>query len=134
MSKVYWIDRGWQPIYLGFCPNKKAWNAVMKEFKIKDPPPYPTTDGCTQYLCNEITGDALILVTVNENDKFNLLTTIGLMAHEAVHVFDLICEHINEDEPSKEFKAYSIQAITMELLEAWRKTRRKGDIFGKSIS
>lgn len=133
MSKVYWIDRGWQPVHLGFCPNKKAWDAVMEELKIKDPPPYPIADGCTQYICNETTGDAIILVTLNRDDK-DLLSIIGLVAHEAVHVFDRICEHINEDEPSEEFKAYSIQMIIMELLEAWRKTRRKGDIFGKSIS
>ena len=129
MSKVYWIDRGWQPVHLGFCPSKKAWDTVMKEFNIIDPPEFPTSSGFTQFLCNEITGDALVLVSLNNDDKQPLLNIIGLIAHEAVHVFDFICEHINEDEPSKEFKAYSIQMITMELLEAWRKSRKKGNIF-----
>lgn len=129
MNKVYWIDRGWQPVFLGFCPSKKAWDAAMKEFKIEEPPEYPVSSGCTQYVCNDKTGEAAILVVLNGDDKQPLLNIIGLMVHEATHVFDFICEFINEDEPSREFKAYSIQMITMELLEAWRRTRRKGEIF-----
>lgn len=117
-------------MHLGFCPSKKAHDAVMKEFGIKNAPEYPTSVGCTQYVCNPESGDAVILVFINDDDKQPLLSTIGLIVHEATHVFDLICEHINEDEPSMEFKAYSTQMITMELLEAWRRTRRKGEIFG----
>jgi hypothetical protein len=107
MSKVIWIDKGWQPVYVGFCPNKKAWDTEMKKFGVDDPPEYPDSDGRTTIFVNDKSGDSMILVTLNYDENRELLEVIGLIAHEATHVFDYICEMIGEDEPSKEFKAYS---------------------------
>ena len=41
----------------------------------------------------------------------------GICAHEAVHVFAGMCRYISEGEPSEEFTAYHIQAITEWLLK-----------------
>ena len=38
------------------------------------------------------------------------------LVHEAVHVFQRLCDSIGEDSPSREFQAYSIERIAGELM------------------
>lgn len=49
----------------------------------------------------------------------------SLLVHEAVHIFQRVCDYIGEDKPSDEFEAYSIQAISQELMYAWKNRKRK---------
>jgi hypothetical protein len=42
-----------------------------------------------------------------------------MLVHEAVHVWQFHCENIGEREPSIEFEAYSIQAVSQFLMEAY---------------
>lgn len=44
----------------------------------------------------------------------------SLLVHEAVHCFQHQCEHMNENNPSSEFQAYSIQNISHALMLAYR--------------
>jgi hypothetical protein len=48
------------------------------------------------------------------------LQVAALLVHEAVHVWQLFRESIGEHGPSKEFEAYSIQAISQRLMERYR--------------
>lgn len=43
----------------------------------------------------------------------------ALLVHEAVHVWQYHCDRIGERNPSSEFEAYSIQAISQRLLYAY---------------
>ncbi|MFZ5669116.1 MAG: hypothetical protein ACOY4K_06455 [Pseudomonadota bacterium] len=43
---------------------------------------------------------------------------IGLIVHEATHVWQFVRHHMNEASPSKEFEAYAMQAIAQSLIEA----------------
>jgi hypothetical protein len=65
-----------------------------------------------------------VLVTLNREvaDRHSEIETIGLLVHEATHACQHIRECIGEKEPSSEFEAYSMQAITQGLLAAMRKT------------
>jgi hypothetical protein len=47
VDKVIWIDQGWQPVFIGWCPSKKAWDREMRKFGVTDEP-YPDSSGrCT---------------------------------------------------------------------------------------
>ena len=42
------------------------------------------------------------------------------LVHEAVHIWQNLCEYIGEENPSKEFEAYTIQNITQRLFDAYK--------------
>jgi hypothetical protein len=48
---------------------------------------------------------------------------MGLLVHEATHVWQHICESIGETKPSVEFEAYAMQSIVSNLLTAYEDTR-----------
>lgn len=49
------------------------------------------------------------------------------MANEATHVFQRFCDHIGETNPSREFHAYSIQSITLELIREVMRRKKGGE-------
>lgn len=122
IDRVIWCNRGWLPVFYGFCPNKAAWEKEMKRLGVTNAP-YPTTAGSVTHFDNKFRAECLIVTVAPHNRP--ALRVIGILAHEAAHVWQSICEAIGEREPSKEFEAYSIQAITQELIAAYEKTRGK---------
>ncbi|WGJ07500.1 hypothetical protein [Brucella intermedia] len=120
-DRVIWCDRGWQPVYFGFCPSKKAWKREMKRLDCKEP--YPDTDGRCTTFTND--GKVVVLVTIrdgSENER-SITEITGLLVHEATHVWQTIRNDIGEQDPSPEFEAYSMQAIFRGLLTAFQETR-----------
>lgn len=119
---VVYCNRGFFPVFYGFCPSEKAWKREMKRIKVSEP--YPTQDARMTSFDNP-KSEVICLVTINE--KFDTLddanAIVGLIVHEAVHVWQKITETIGERYPSIEFEAYSIQVITQELLFAYAETR-----------
>jgi hypothetical protein len=125
---VAYCNPGHLPFTYGFCPNEKSWKRELKRLGCEQS--YLTTQGS----CATFTKDGCInvLVTLREDtDKFHPEETIGLLAHEAIHVWQAIRDHIGEEAPSFEFEAYTFQAIFQELLSAYVKLRRP-DMFRKS--
>ena len=47
------------------------------------------------------------------------------MAHEAVHVSQIILDHFGEDEPGEETRAYLVQGVTYALLYMQREWARE---------
>lgn len=41
----------------------------------------------------------------------------ALLVHEAVHISERVIEWMNDDSPSEEFKAYTIQSISLDLFK-----------------
>lgn len=121
------------PFYYGFCPSPTAWNDTMKRMKVTNPDPYPDTDGrCVSLVQNN--KDLTCIVTVHERlDARSPEGIIGVIAHEAMHVWQEMMSQIGERDPSHEFGAYSYQAIFQELLEAYVKTRNP-KMFSRSQS
>lgn len=124
---VEWIDQGWQPVAIGFVPSETAWERAVKRYRIDaEYPSDPGRAGHTQWLKNDETGHAMVLVLVNaiaERDAAEVITTL---VHEAVHVWQFICQHIGEKAPGIEMEAYAIEAITSGLFKAYTKTQGKG--------
>jgi len=48
--------------------------------------------------------------------KADPIEVAGVLVHEAVHVFQRLCDSIGEDAPSREFEAYSIGNIAERLM------------------
>ena len=94
----------------------------MKRMGISDSP-YPTSDGAATSFTKD--GRTVVLVTVCDGaeNRRTLLELIGIVVHEAAHVWQEVRLSIGERSPSIEFEAYSMQAITQELLAAFDDTR-----------
>ena len=122
-SKVIWCNKGWFPVHFGFCPDKKTWAREMRRMGIKGEK-YPTSDGqCSTF---EADGKSIAIVTINKrlDGKCSSNGIVGLIVHEAVHVWQLVRKDIGESNPSSEFEAYAIQAISQELIEAYSESGR----------
>ena len=123
-DRVVWLDRGWQPVLFGFCPSEKAWKREMNRLGSADLP-YPSSGGsCSRFKATE-TSSECILVTIRDGEekRRSLEEIVGILVHEATHVWQFILEHIGEDKASPEMEAYALQAISQGLFAAFVKTR-----------
>jgi hypothetical protein len=122
-NKVVWGPRGWFPAYYGFCPSKKAWKAQKKKIGMSDE--YPETDGSCSSFWDTKTRKTIILVTISDRiDKTDHVGIMGLLVHEAAHVWQFACEDAGDTHPSREAEAYGIQTIFLSLLDAYSTTRK----------
>lgn len=126
-DRVVWINRGWQPVAIGFCPSEAAWRRAMRLQNVAaDWPVVPNSGGHTQWLKNDKSGEAIILVVVSHESERDALQVLMTIVHEAVHVWQFLCRHIGEDNPGIEMEAYGIEEISRGLIEAYCKTQGKG--------
>jgi hypothetical protein len=124
---VVWINSGWQPVAIGYCPDETSWNREMKRVNGLAPwPEIPNAGGHTQWLKNDKTDEAIILVCVHPASGRSALEVIMTIVHEAVHVWQFLCEHIGEKAPGIEMEAYGIENISRELIDAYCSTTGKG--------
>jgi len=117
---IVWGERGWQPLFYGFCPNKKSWDKHMKFLGLENEP-YPETNGHMIELSED--KKTVCIATVGDVGSRSRAEIIGVIVHEAVHVWQSVQEHIGETSPGREMEACAIQAITQHLIEAFEVTR-----------
>jgi len=103
----------------GFCPSAKAWNTLAKKSK-RDLGPYPTNAANTTLFQSTKHKTRTCIVTVGDRSP---RATVGLLVHEAMHVWRDVREGIGEEHPSSEFEAYAMQNIVDELIRAYERTR-----------
>jgi hypothetical protein len=113
--------------HYGFCPSEKAWNALAKSSR-RELGSYPAnrTAAMTTLFQDTKNKTRTCIVTVAVQPPFQI---VGLLSHEAMHVWRDIREGIGEESPSSEFEAYAMQNIFEELLTAYEKTR--GRLFNR---
>ncbi len=90
----------------------------MKTMKLAEP--WPTAAGHC-WRGNEVGGEqSVILVTFNREvwTKATPVQRVGIVVHEATHVWQWICDNAGIKEPDMETEAYSVMAITQNLLKA----------------
>lgn len=129
MNRIIWGNRGWfNPAY-GFCPNEAAWKHAMKTFEWVHPEhaktPYPTTDASCTRFCEKRGITLVVSLSAHLDKKKDPAGVMGLLVHEATHVWQYIRKDIGEKKPSVEFEAYAMHNITTELWKAYHKTRAK---------
>lgn len=107
--------------YVCFVADDEGVNAAMKEFPgMERPEGMPWDDGIsalarTHRLGSDEGGFATFVsldmngvIGAGEFKQFQLAT---VLAHEASHVADMLFEHVGEDQPGTETRAYMVQFI-----------------------
>jgi len=123
MKKVKWLDRDLiiSPYCIGLCTSEASYKKELKRLGVNYDGEWirEGKDGNVTEMTCRSTGTSLVIVSVRVDKKTKPLEVYGLLVHEAVHVWQKICDNISEDEPSREFEAYSIQHIAQCLIAAY---------------
>lgn len=127
MSKVKWIKRAIieSPYCIGLCQKERDFHKELKRLKIpKKQWPQWLKSGYSarvHIFTNDGTNDKSCIVCIGKRKGRSIYAAYGLLVHEAVHIWQHICEDLNECSPSPEFEAYSIQMISQGLIAAYKK-------------
>ena len=114
MNKLSYCEMGIVPIHFGFCTNEAAFDKEMKRLDIKEN--LFVSDGyaaTTHSLHNQKTGENVILVCISKDaiKSHNFVEVVGLIVHECTHAWQYVQAAMNEQSPSSEFEAYTMQAL-----------------------
>lgn len=116
----------WHHFELHLCTTKADYWRLLR--KIKFPKAladeWLLDDGCAATHEVQPDGDpkahVIVCIPLPEDDE-DLWANVALLAHEAVHVWQAVRDHIAEKEPSSEFEAYAVQSAFEKLLDEYRK-------------
>lgn len=65
-------------------------------------------------------GQRLAIVCLGKGyEKLTIPQLYGILVHESVHIWQAIRDSMEENEPSMEFEAYSIQRISQNLIQQY---------------
>ncbi len=123
---MIWLDRSLvtSPVHYGLCKTEKAFKKELKRLGIrkKDRPDFLKSsyaDATVHFFESE--GKECAIVCLGDTKGHTPNEIVGLLIHEAVHIWQEIKANIGEQHPSSEFEAYSIQTIAQNLIEAYSK-------------
>lgn len=109
--------------YIGLCTSPRQFEIELKRLKVL-PSKWPEftktkTSACVHFL-QKNDSKKIAIVCIYKNSERKYIETVGLIVHEACHIWQAICREIGELEPSNEFEAYAIQHIAQGLLKAYK--------------
>ena len=118
-SKCEWLERYWiVGPYLCLCLNEKDYKGKLDEIKVSQKYREKFTangaDAQTHFYYKDGKSTACVITLLNWKKK-SICSIFSLLAHEAMHVFQDKMKDINESDPGKEFEAYAIQSISLQL-------------------
>jgi hypothetical protein len=125
-TALKWVDRALvvSPYRIALCTSKSKFRRELKRLKVPvgDWPEWieDGKDAMVHFLRCPKPYCLCCIVCIDKDAGHTPLEAIGLLLHEAVHIWQHSCEEINELEPSKEFEAYSIQTVAQRLIEAYK--------------
>ncbi|TDV06056.1 hypothetical protein [Paraburkholderia caballeronis] len=119
-----------RPCHLALCLDETSYLREMRRLKIASPSAF-VIDGksATMHWFDGKEGkDDLAIVCVDMHRLRECTGTqiAAVLVHEAVHVWQGVCEVMGEESPSREFEAYSIQRISQDLM--WLFTELTGKV------
>lgn len=117
--KIIECSAGWFPYTYCFCPSARAW-ARLATISKRELGPYPDNAAMTTLFKDYKRNQPVAVVTVGVRKP---IETVGLLAHEAMHVWRDMRETIGEKDPSSEFEAYAVHNILDQLMSAYVATR-----------
>lgn len=115
---AWFVDTCLFPYHYGYCPNAETWDWVTRRITGRNDSPYPQSAGCCSSFHKFEGCDNTSIVTINFN-KFKDRSKIvlwGVVTHEALHVMKNIALSQNDDHPSEEWQACTIQRVAMDLM------------------
>jgi hypothetical protein len=125
-----WCDRRIvdTPVYYCLCLDEESFTKELIRLKVpvNQHPQFllKYADATTHWL-ETSEGRLCALVTLNTTVDIDKLQKLSLIVHEAVHIWQETKIVIGETNPSKEFEAYSIQAIAQNLMFALEELEKK---------
>lgn len=96
------------------CANQEIYDNACREFLYESLTFPDDANACVQHLERE-DGDKISVIMAFKLDGMGFIEKLGVLAHEAVHVWQGYIEIIGESEPSKEFEAYTIEEIFVNI-------------------
>lgn len=117
-----WLDRDLVVgPYLALATNEVDFRKAMRRLQVPRErwPKWLADDAtaCAHSFTNPSGGIAsVVCIRLGEHQGIAVASTL---VHEAVHVWQTWSRHIGEREPSDEFEAYSIEAISRRLMQAY---------------
>jgi hypothetical protein len=132
-----WHKDGWcertlisNPFNFCLCITEKQYYKALDHLKIKreDASSYMVrpTAGATVHRFNcSGDGEPAAIICITETRKLTLRQVHALIVHEVTHLCDYVMEELGELEPSKEFKAYCMQAMCQRLFLAYDDLKKK---------
>lgn len=124
-----WLNRRLlvSPISYALCLSEASFYKELQRLKI---PPGDWGEflilSATTHFFKTQKNEFIAIVTIGDRKRIPIIETYALLVHEAVHIWQEICEKMYERNPSIEFEAYSIQAISQDLMDSYaRQTKRK---------
>lgn len=100
------------------CLSEEAYLRECKRLKVKFPDPF-LLDGsaaCVHFFYNDTKMQWVAMVCMDPSGERSLTEHFALLVHEGVHIFQKQMEDWREEAPGKEFEAYSIQRISLDLM------------------
>ncbi|MGN1057194.1 MAG: hypothetical protein ACI4QS_10835 [Comamonas sp.] len=125
MSKpeLKWLDRNViQGPFFVLCLNDQEWRDAFEhlELPVEGRPPWiPQGQGITS-VCHTPKGLACVVGINLAEEDHHTTVALGLVVHEATHVFQEWAADLGEESPSAEFMAYSIQHFSQELMQSYQ--------------
>lgn len=129
VSKVgmIWFERYSFPSYWGFCPDEKVWAKQMKLVGCPDEK-YPDFEKDTQARVFEFFSSEhkhIVIITLSDCLGRDPIGIISLIAHEIEHVWQMMKNHMGEDNPGNEVEAYVKQDMLASMLYVYEHHRHK---------
>lgn len=116
-----WLNRSLveSPAFYCLCTSEKEYRKVLKRLGVKKDSEWVISNGATMHSFENVqdTKKLCCVVTMDIENKHSMPQFNALLVHEAVHIWQAIRESIGEKFPSSEFEAYSIQRISLELMD-----------------
>lgn len=109
-----WMDLGpYEVCHVGLCIGRAQWNRAMREHNFNYE--FKKEVAFTVFFDDDI---PIILVYADSSlRKMDRIEAIGYCIHEAVHVWQYICEYIRAGRTGREIEAYSVQWIGKWLIK-----------------
>ena len=124
MSKFKWCDNSliYGP-YFCLCLNEKEFHRQLKRLGIIEKLNFvknEQSNATVHYMTNQ---DCRLccIVCIKGYENKSIEQIYSLLVHEAVHIWQEFKDWFGEKEPSREFEAYSIQAISEELMYSFKR-------------
>jgi len=127
--KYKWLHRRVAKLgpFLTLCLSKEEQDHVTKKLLSRSLD-FPV-DGAHCHTFGNITTNelcAVVSVSKASQERCNSIELVGLLIHEAVHVWQRYAEDMGETSPGTEQEAYAIQGISQELLDEYARRISEG--------
>lgn len=106
---------------LALCMSEREYLNAAKQCRVSSPIPWldvRTQNGACHTWVNSSSMICLICLSPVMRSASGI-DVASTLVHEAVHVFQSLCEDIGESSPSKEFEAYTVGAIAESLMREY---------------